>query len=166
MQDAAEERAVEAKPPLLADHIGVVGDDRGLSAAQQPIGNLAKGVGGVDVGDVGAETDQGDGLTQAKGHRSGGCQPPGFDDFHSVESFYASAWAGVADQHDDLMSGCGLGFGQHFDVVFDAAQDRVVVFVDVKDVHYCATCRRHGPGQEKNLSLPGEHEADAQPQPG
>ena len=53
--------------------------------------------------------------------------------------------------YDDPVSGSSLGLGQDADVVFDAAQDRVVVFVDVEEVHYYATCRHHDPGQEKNL---------------
>jgi len=68
VEDATEERAVESQPPFLAHHVGVVGDNGGARPAQQPIGDLAQWVGGVNVGYIRAEAGQRDGLAQAERH--------------------------------------------------------------------------------------------------
>ncbi len=64
-QDPPQQGAVEAQPPPLADHVGVVSDDGRLGPAQDVVCQFAQRIGGMDVNDVGAQTGQTERLAQA-----------------------------------------------------------------------------------------------------
>jgi hypothetical protein len=70
-------------------------------------------------------------LRDADRHRGSSEEPPGLDDLDAVACFDVRAQAGITDQHGDLVPGLDLRFGERLDVVFDAAQDGEVVFVNV-----------------------------------
>jgi hypothetical protein len=132
-QAGVDERAVHPFEPGLAHHVGVIGgDDRPTAAGDEGRG-LARGVGHVDVDQVGVDpTDP-----ARQGGRNGHRQPsrPVFGDADLQRAVDAGdPRAGRPGAHDDVRDHLGHGPAKGADLLLDPTGDGGKhVLVDVQD---------------------------------
>jgi len=147
-EDPRHDRAVDLEDARLAHHVAVIRHHRRAAAAQQPLGGLAHGIGEMQVDHIRSLAQQPPGERKAQRRRCHRGDPSRAHHEHAVLPAHGrTQTARVRHQRGDFMAPGCLPFSQQPDVVFDAAQDGPVVFVDVEDLHVfpsssCVATRR------------------------
>jgi hypothetical protein len=111
----------------------MVGHDQRRPAWDSTDYDVSGRIGHVEVHDLWAKRGSFDRHGQAERRRGEGQRPRGFDHLHAIVNLTRRIAISIRDQYRDVLAlGC-LCFGQHFDVIFDTADDRIVIFVDVEN---------------------------------
>ena len=111
----------------------MVGHDQRRPAWDSTDYDVAGRIGHVEVHDLWAKGGSFDRHGQAERRRGEGQRPSGFDHLHAIVDLTRRIAISICDQYRDVIAlGC-LCFSQHFDVIFDTADDWIVIFVNVEN---------------------------------
>ena len=146
MQNHPQQRRIEPTRQLLAHNIAVIGDDKRFAAPERQLRQLGRRVGRVQVDEVRARrlTPQLSEKGQADRRGQNVGLPSGLGHRHAIYGLAQSARPVVRDEHARVNALCPQPLRQQADMVFDPAENRVVVLVQQERFHRAIRWRAGG----------------------
>jgi hypothetical protein len=129
-----QHRPIDRAEHALPYDVAVIGRNKAPAASKQELRQLAGRIGHVRVRDVDAllQPPHSREETETDRRRRDVELAPGLRDRHAFDALSDGVRAGVGHQHAHIHIQRAQPFSQHADVVLDAAEDGIVVFVELQ----------------------------------